>query len=146
MSKIEKIKKAREKWEKEQKDFDVNKLLFMDESCAKTNMTRFRGRNLIGQCVNDKAPVNYECRTMISSVDSRGKTNCLVIERAMNSDIFKKYVSKILSPKLNKGDAVIMDNLSSHKNKDAIKKIEKVGAKVLFLPPYSPDYSPIEKM
>ena len=77
--------------------------MFVDESCAKTNMTRFRGRNLIGQRVNDKAPVNYACRTMISSVDSRGKTNCLVIEGAINSEIFKKYVSKILSPNLNKG-------------------------------------------
>ena len=109
-------------------------------------MTRLRGRNLIGQRVNDKAPVNYESTTMISSVDIKGKTNCLVIKGAMNGEIFKKYVSKILAPKLEKGDIVIMDNLSSHKNQDAIKKIEKLGAKVLFLPPYSPDYNPIEKM
>ncbi len=105
------------------------RLVFVDEPCAKTNMTRLRGRNLIGKRVNDKVPVNYECTTMISWVDSKGTTNCLAIEGTMNGKIFIKYIWKVLAPNLEKGDLVIMDNWSSHKNKDAIKKIENDRSK-----------------
>ena len=83
---------------------------------------------------------------MISSVRLDGKTAPMTVGGATNTEVFRSYVSDILLPTLREGDLVIMDNLSAHKNAETLALIESVGARVVFLPPYSPDLNPIEMM
>ena len=83
---------------------------------------------------------------MISSIRSDGTTACMTLEGATTAEVFKVYVKEFLLDTLKVGDVVVMDNLSSHKNKEVIALIEGVGAKVEFLPAYSPDLNPIELM
>ena len=122
-------------------------LVFLDESGAKTNMTRLRGRALRGERVHDHAPCgHWYTTTMISSVRLNGKTACMTVDGSTTSEVFRSYVEAVLVPTLKRGDVVIMDNLSPHKDPGTIGLIEQAGASVLFLPPYSPDLNPIEKM
>ena len=83
---------------------------------------------------------------MIGSVRLDGTTACITIEAATDTDIFRAYVQNVLIPTLRPGDVVILDNLSPHKNSETIRLIEQAGAGVRFLPAYSPDLNPIEKM
>ena len=83
---------------------------------------------------------------MISSIRLDGSTACMAVDGSTDTEVFRAYVLQVLFPSLRPGDLVIMDNLSPHKNSQAIELIEKAGANVLFLPAYSPDLNPIEKM
>ena len=83
---------------------------------------------------------------MIGSVRLDGTTAGMTIEEATDTDIFRAYVQHVLIPTLRPGDVVILDNLSPHKNSETIRLIEQAGASVRFLPAYSPDLNPIEKM
>ena len=126
---------------------NLERLVFIDESGAKTNMTRLYGRAKEGQRAVDDAPSGHWCTTtMISSVRLDGSTACMVVDGATTKDIFKAYVEHILLPTLKAGDIVVLDNLSAHKNKEILDLIESIGAELWFLPPYSPDLNPIEKM
>jgi transposase len=126
---------------------DIQRLVFIDESGAKTNMTRLYGRAKAGSRATDHAPSGHWCTTtMLSSVRLDGSTACMVVDGPTNKDVFHVYVREILLPTLNEGDIVVMDNLSSHKNQEVRNLIESVGAQLWFLPPYSPDLNPIEKM
>ena len=141
------MKRKRCLWQKAQPSMDRGKLVFIDESGAKTNMTRLYGRAKSGQRALDDAPSGHWCTTtMISSVRLDGSTDCMVVDGATTKDIFKAYVEQILLPTLKAGDVVVMDNLSAHKNQETIDLIESVGAELWYLPPYSPDLNPIEKM
>ena len=134
-------------WQKAQPLMNPERLVFIDESGAKTNMTRLYGRAKSGQRALDDAPSGHWCTTtMISSVRLDGSTDCMVVDEATTKDIFKAYVEQILLPTLKAGDVVVMDNLSAHKNQETIDLIESVGAELWYLPPYSPDLNPIEKM
>jgi len=126
---------------------NLAKLVFIDESGAKTNMTRLYGRAKSGHRAIDDTPSGHWCTTtMISSVRFDGSTACMVVDGATTKDVFKAYIEKILLPTLKAGDIVVMDNLSAHKNQETIALIESVGGQLWFLPPYSPDLNPIEKM
>ena len=83
---------------------------------------------------------------MISSIRLDGSTACMTVSGAADTEVFRTYVRCVLSPTLRPGDIVIMDNLSAHKSELTLELIEQTGARVLFLPPYSPDLNPIEKM
>ena len=83
---------------------------------------------------------------MISSIRLDGSTACMTIEGATDTEVFRLYVREVLCPTLRSGDVVIMDNLSPHKSELTLALIEQAGAAVLFLPAYSPDFNPIEKM
>jgi transposase len=83
---------------------------------------------------------------MISSIRLDGSTACMSVEGATDAEIFRTYVQRVLCPTLRPGDVVIMDNLSPHKSALTLSLIEQAGAQVLFLPAYSPDLNPIEKM
>ena len=97
--------------------------------------------------MTDNTPSDHWCTTtMISSIRLDGSTVCMVVDGATTKDIFKAYVQHILLPTLKAGDIVVLDNLSAHKNKEIRDLIESVDAEVWFLPPYSPDLNPIEKM
>ncbi len=134
-------------WQKAQESMNLEKLVFIDESGAKTNMTRLYGRAKAGQRVVDDVPASHWCTTtMISSVRLDGSTACMVVDGATNKEVFLAYVQYILLPTLKPGDIVVLDNLSAHKNQETRDLIESVGAELWFLPPYSPDLNPIEKM
>jgi transposase len=126
---------------------DINKLVFVDESGAKTNMTRLRGRVLGGARLFDSAPHGHWCTTtMISSIRLDGTYACMAVDSATDRDVFREYVRLVLVPALRPGDMVILDNLAAHDDEETRRLVEKAQARLLFLPPYSPDLNPIEKM
>ena len=126
---------------------NLEKLVFIDESGAKTNMTRRYGRAKAGARATDDAPAGHWCTTtMISSIRLDGSTACMVVDGATTTAIFKAYVEQILLPTLKTGEIVILDNLSAHKHQEIRDLIESAGAELWFLPAYSPDLNPIEKM
>ena len=127
--------------------WESERLVFIDESGVKTNMTRLYGRSTRGTRANDSAPHgHWSVRTLISSIRADGETACLSVDAATDSEIFQTYVLKILVPTLRAGDIVVMDNLGSHKSPIVEELIVAAGASVEYLPPYSPDLNPIEKM
>jgi transposase len=110
-------------------------------------MTRLYGRCPKSERLHASAPHGHWCTTtMISSLRSDGSTACMSIDGATNTEVFQAYAKEILCPTLRPGDTVIMDNLGAHKNGQTIALIEQTGARVLFLPAYSPDLNPIELM
>lgn len=126
---------------------DLARLVFIDESGAKTNMTRLYGRAIAGQRAIDDTPSGHWCTTtMISSVRVDGSTACMVVDGATTQDIFEAYIAQILLPTLKAGDIVVLDNLSAHKSVRTRELIESAGAELWYLPAYSPDLNPIEKM
>lgn len=139
--------KARRTWQRRQASFDPSRLIFLDESGAKTNLTRLRGRAPQGERVHASAPAgHWQTTTIIGSIRLDGSTACMTIDGATDSEIFRAYVREVLCPMLRSGDMVIMDNLSPHKNDGTLQLIQEAGAEALFLPAYSPDFNPIEKM
>ena len=126
---------------------DLDRLVFIDESGARTNMTRLYGRAMEGQRAIDDTPSGcWHTTTMISSIRLDGSTACMVVDGATTKDIFEAYIEQILLPTLKAGDIVVLDNLSSHKSCKVSEMIESVGAQLWYLPAYSPDLNPIEKM
>jgi transposase len=126
---------------------DGRTLVFLDESGAQTNMTRLRGRAVRGQPVRDHAPAgHWGATTMLGSLRLDGTTSCMTIEGATDTAVFRAYVEHVLLPTLQPGDVVILDNLSPHKNPATLALLAAASVGVRFLPPYSPDLNPIEKM
>lgn len=110
-------------------------------------MTRLRGRAPRGRRLHASAPCGrWRTTTMIGAVRQDGRTACMTVEGAVNAEIFRSYVREILLPGLNAGDILVMDNLSAHKDGEALELLAKAGVKVRFLPAYSPDLNPIELM
>jgi hypothetical protein len=116
--------------------WDSGRLVFIDEAGAKTNMTRLRGRAPQGRRVHDETPSGrWSTTTMISSIRLDGTTACMTVEGATTGEVFRAYVEHILVPTLRRGDIVILDNLSSHKDQPALALIAQAGAEARFLPP-----------
>lgn len=125
----------------------IESLVFLDESGARTDMTRTHGRAPRGQRVVEKVPHgHWKTTTLISAVRSTGPFASVVVDGATDSDVFLAYVKDALAPSLKAGDVVILDNLRPHKAEGVKESIEQAGATLLYLPPYSPDYNPIENM
>ena len=121
-------------------------LIYLDESGVTTSMTRLYGRSPRGQRIHEAAPGGqWKILTILGALSLRGMIATMTIEAATDADIFLAYVEQLLCPALRPGDVVVMDNLSSHKVSGVRKLIEKAGAELLYLPPYSPDLNPIEK-
>lgn len=137
----------RAEWKVMQSGLDPDHLVFIDETWAKTNMTRPRGRSQRGTRLVAKIPHgHWKTTTFLAALRNRGLTAPLVIDGAINGELFLAYVEQQLVPTLQPGDIVVMDNLSSHKKAGVREAIESVGATVLYLPPYSPDFNPIEQV
>jgi transposase len=110
-------------------------------------MTRLRGRAPKGQRLHAHAPQgHWQTTTMIGALRWDGSTACMTIEGATDTEVFRIYVEQILLPSLRPGDIVVMDNLSPHKSEPTLERMTQAGVQVLFLPAYSPDLNPIEKM
>lgn len=121
--------------------------MFIDESGAKSNLVRLRWRSPVGQRLVAKVPGgHWKTRTLISAIGLRGVFAPAVFDNSTDRDVFLAYIQQVLSPQLRCGDIVIMDNLSPHKMPGVKEIIEAVGATTLYLPPYSPDFNPIENM
>jgi transposase len=124
---------------------DVRKLVFLDESGFRTNLVRLYGRALQGQRLVAHAPWgHWKTTTFVAALRHDQLTAPMVVDGPMNGPVFREYVRQILVPTLQAGDIVVMDNLSSHKAAGVREAIEAVGATLVYLPPYSPDFNPIE--
>jgi transposase len=140
------IAERRAAWRVMQTGLAPERLVFIDETWAKTNMTRPRGRSLRGTRLVAAVPHgHWKTTTFLAALRTSGLTAPLVIDGPVNGELFLAYVEQQLAPTLRPGDIVIMDNLSSHKRAGVRETIEKVGATLMFLPPYSPDFNPIEQ-
>ncbi len=120
--------------------------MFIDETWAKTNMARTRGRSRRGTRLVSPVPHgHWKTTTFVAGLRSSGVAAPLVVDGPINGTIFLAYVEQCLAPALTPGDIVIMDNLSAHKVNGVRQAIEAVGAELVYLPPYSPDFNPIEQ-
>jgi len=126
---------------------NAKKLVFLDESGFRLDSPPRYGWAPIGEKSPGKGTHGrWQTMTMIGAVALDGFRGFLTIDSGTTSEVFNAFVKKQLVPNLRRGDVVVMDNLSSHKNPIARKQIEDAGAEVLFLPPYSPEFNPIEKV
>jgi transposase len=118
----------------------------VDECGTHTSMTRLYARAPKGERAYGKVPRNRgKNTTLLASMSVRGMGPCLAVEGATTKTVFETYVEQVLVPSLRAGQVVILDNLSSHKGDRVRELIEGVGCSLLYLPPYSPDFSPIEE-
>lgn len=139
------IKERREAWFDSQLDLDPEKLVFIDETWTTTNMARKNGRAFKGERLRAGVPHgHWKTTTFVAGLRLTGMTAPMVLDGPINSQWFQAYVDQVLVPTLSPGDIVVMDNLGSHKGAGVRKAIEAVGATLLYLPPYSPDFNPIE--
>ncbi len=139
------MKEKRRVWAERMPGLDPKKLVFIDETGANTKMTRRYGRAPVGQRVVGRVPHgHWKTTTFVAAMRADGLTAPMVIDGAMNGDLFVAYTQQVLAPTLRPGDVVVLDNLASHKRVAAVRAIEGAGCTVAYLPPYSPDYNPIE--
>ena len=140
------IKERREAWFDSQLDLDPEKLVFIDETWTTTNMARKNGRAPKGERLRAGVPHGrWMTTTFVAGLRLTGMTAPMVLDGPINGQWFQAYVDQVLVPTLSPGDIVVMDNLGSHKGAGVRNAIEAVGATLLYLPPYSPDFNPIEK-
>ena len=125
---------------------DPQRLVFVDETSANTSMHRTYGRGPVGERVYVSAPGHWDTITLTCGLRLSGVTAAMAFEGATNTGTFENYVEQVLVPELRRGDVVIWDNPKPHQSEEAIEAIEKTGARVLPLPPWSPDLTPIEEM
>lgn len=141
------VARRRSQWRKYQARLDPARLVFIDETWAKTNMTRLRGWAPRGHKLLAKVPQGrWRTLTFLAALrHDRLEAPC-VIDGPIDSETFLAYVEQILLPTLRPGDIVIIDNLGSHKGAAVRRAVRSAGAKLFFLPPYSPDLNPIEQV
>lgn len=121
------------------------RLVFIDETCVKTNLTRLRGRAPKGQRLSGSAPFGlWNTQTFIAGLTCEALIAPWVIKGAMDGPAFETYIRTQLAPALKPGTVVILDNLATHKNAAAAQALKAQGCWFLYLPPYSPDLNPIE--
>ena len=139
--------KRRQAWFDGQPDLDPARLVFIDETGLSTKMARLRGRSLRGERCRAAIPHgHWKTTTFTGALRLSGMTAPLVLDGAMNGVLFRAYVEQVLVPTLTPGDIVVMDNLPAHKGEGVRLAIEGAGAELHYLPPYSPDFNPIEQM
>ena len=137
--------KRREDWFEGQLDLDPERLVFIDETWTKTNMARTHGRAPRGERLRMSVPHgHWMTTTFVGALRIGGMTAPMVLDGPINGLAFQAYVDQVLVPELAPGDVVVMDNLGSHKGEGVREAIEATGARLLYLPPYSPDFNPIE--
>ena len=124
---------------------DVRRYVFLDESGVTTDLLRRYGRSPRGQRLHDHTPCgHWQAHTVVAGLRLEGLTAAAVFDGPIDNPSFLAYVEQILVPTLRPGDVVVLDNLAVHKQPDVRAAIERAGAQLRFLPPYSPDFNPIE--
>lgn len=141
------VQERRAWWQATMLGLDPRRLVFLDETAANTKMTRLYGRSRRGQRVVGRAPHgHWKTTTFLAALRHDGLSAPLVVDGPMNADVFLAYVQQHLAPTLSEGDVVIMDNLAAHKRAGVREAIAARGASLVYLPPYSPDFNPIEQV
>ena len=141
------VRRKREEWKCHMSGSGAGNLVFLDESGVNTDLTRLYGRALSSQRAVDHAPLNTpRTTTVLSSIRLDGEKAFTTYQGGTTGERFVQYLKKTLLPTLRPGDIVVMDNMRSHHVKAVREILEAKGMKVLYLPPYSPDLNPIEKM
>ncbi|WP_157886575.1 IS630 family transposase [Acetobacter ascendens] len=141
------VAQQREAWFDSQPDLDPTRLIFIDETAVSTKMARLRGRSQRGtRCRMSVPHGHWKTTTFIGGLRLSGMTAPMMLDGPMTGEWFAAYTRKVLVPTLSPGDVVILDNLPAHKGAVAREAVEAVGARLLFLPPYSPDFNPIENI
>ena len=127
-------------------EMDARDFVFVDECGAHTSLAHLYGYSPRGKRVHLEVPRNRGPNTtLLASMSVEGMGECLVVEGATTKVLFEAYVERVLAPSLRRGQVVVMDNLSAHKGERVRELIEAKDCKLLYLPPYSPDYNPIEE-
>lgn len=140
------VARRRDQWLKHQRSIDAGRLVFIDETWVKTNMAPLRGWAPCGSRLKGYAPFgHWNTTTFLAALRSDRIEAPWLIDGPINGQRFLTYVEQVLVPTLAPGDIVVMDNLGSHKRKAVRHAIRKAGAKLFFLPKYSPDLNPIEQ-
>ena len=141
------VARKRLRWKAHQGGVDLQRLVFIDETWAKTNMTPLRGWAVRGKRLIGHAPFgHWNTMTFVAALRHDGIVAPWVIDGPINGRIFQTYVEQVLAPILRPGDIVILDNLGSHKAPAIRAAIRAAGARLFFLPAYSPDLNPIEQV
>lgn len=141
------MKAARQAWRGKIPELDADRLVFIDETWASTNMTPSRGRAPQGVRLVSAVPHgHWKTTTFIGALRTGGLTAPAVFDCPINGETFLAYVEQALVPTLRPGDVVIMDNLGSHKVAGVAEAIQAAGCLLAYLPPYSPDFNPIENL
>src|SRR3979490_513983 len=141
------VARRRAQWGKYQDRIEPERLVFIDETWTKTNMAPLRGWAPRGARLKTKVPHgDWKTLTFVAALRHDRVEAPFVLHGPINGECFKTYVEKVLVPTLAAGDLVMMDNLGSHKGKAIRRAIRAAGAKLFFLPKYSPDLNPIEQV
>jgi transposase len=139
------VKAARDRWFEQFADVRVNQLVFLDEFGATTTMQRTHGRAAPGERVVTKVPHgHWKMISTIAAMNATGIVASASFDCATDTELFVIFVEQALVPSLTSGQVVVLDNLPAHKSPQIDRLIEAIGARVLRLPPYSPDFNPIE--
>lgn len=142
---VERDEEHRREWRLEAGKLDASRFVFVDECGSHTGLARTRARAPRGERAYASLPRNTGPNTtIIASLSLLGMGETMVVEGATNTVVFEAYIERVLAPSLEPGQIVILDNLSAHKSQRARQLVEARGARLWFLPAYSPDYSPIE--
>jgi transposase len=141
-----KTKRKRRRFRRRIAQVNPKALVFVEETGANTAMTRRYGRAAIGQRVEDAVPGHWESVTLVAGMRLSGVVSPMAFAGAMDTAHFESYVEQILIPELQPGDVVVWDNLKPHQSRMARRLLRGAGARLIRLPPYSPDLTPIEKM
>lgn len=142
----EKNQGRRQAWREALSRIDAQRLIFLDESGVTTEMTRRYGRAFGGERVREPNPAgHWKTLTLLGAMSIEGMIATMTVEAPTDGEVFLAYLEQVLCPRLKRGDVVVMDNLSSHKVAGVRERIEAAGAELLYLPPYSPDFNPIEQ-
>ena len=124
---------------------DPSRFVFLDETGASTNMVRRYGRCQRGERLVDATPWgHWKVTTFVAGLRETGIIAPLVLDGPMTGEVFRAYVEQMLAPALSPGDVGVLDSLAAHKVAGVREAIQAVGASFLYLPPYSPDFNPIE--
>jgi transposase len=138
---------ARADWRCAQAEVDPQRLVFVDETGLKTDMSRLRGWAEKSERLVDASPGgHWQTSSLVHAIALDGTRAAMVLDGPLNSLCFAGFCERFLAPSLRRGDLVVLDNLSSHKSCSANAAVEAVGAKLIYLPPYSPDLNPIENL
>ena len=141
------VVEARHKWQTNKSLLDIEQLVFLDETGVNTKMARLYARSIGGTRAVDSIPHgHWHTTTFVAGLTHQSLIAPAVFDGPMDGESFLAYAEQILSPTLKEGNIVIMDNLACHKVAGVKKAIENAGARLLYLPPYSPDLNPIEQL
>jgi transposase len=141
------VARRRAQWTKYQNKIEPERLVFIDETWTKTNMAPLRGWAPLGMRLKAKVPHgHWKTTTFLAALRHDRIDAPWLLDGPIDGESFQTYVEKVLAPTLRPGDIVIMDNLGSHKGQAVRRHIRSAGAKLIFLPKYSPDLNPIEQV